>query len=355
MSSRHGEPSNAASEWIDRALKRVAAAPSADPRFDSESVIEAARAEPPEIQIGILLCAVERMPELRAQASGQPAASAWRQGTALYELAVALYTSELPLSEDDIIALLSTARHACKHGFDVAAPVELAHGHACERGLSSALAGALRRYAESMTPAYTRQAQTTKRKAGLVLLLSDESGASSEDWSSRLRAGLGELPKDERRQWEGAILRMALNESAKLPSPWSKRCKRLIAALGPDRVLAFLERCWPAEGAAVVFGTAASHAMKNLVWLLEVLASAPSAYTDQADALVIRLATLEFSKRDRSEKVAVAAALYLAKRPPSIALEPLRRLNEGTRPHAKRRLIAEALERVEAACSRPPR
>src|SRR5688572_1933030 len=86
-------------------------------------------------RVELLKAAVRRMPVLRMQ----PGGTGRQDGTAVYAVAERLYSKKLPLTEDDLCALLTDARHECGHGVDTRPPFDLAREWQRRHGYSPAI------------------------------------------------------------------------------------------------------------------------------------------------------------------------------------------------------------------------
>ncbi len=266
-------------------------------------------------RVGLLRAAVQRMPQLRSEKTGE----AWEEGAKLYELATGLYSSRLELEEADIIGLLQASRHRCGHGSDVAPPVERALKHARRHGLSGELAEAVRDYLGALKGTYSTTAQSVKRKAAFLLVVAEpRTPKERRAWAADIHRALGRLEPSQASTWRRSLLHMGVNDRADMPARWRKHCDALVAELGVGQVLDFLEACWPTESTETIrIETIGSHVLKNFLWLLGVVAEAgPPQPTDRADALARRLVTLRPRPEARAEKIMFGAARYLAGRPP---------------------------------------
>ena len=287
---------------------------------------------PARFRLQVLKEAVALMPKLR-RAKGE--ALSFEKGEALYALVGALYTEDLSHAEEDVCALLRSSRHDCGHGADVTPPLDIAVQWACENGVTDEWLRAVRVFVESLTGLTSIQANTLKKRAGLLLLLDASSDATARCWSERFRAGLGAVPARERQAWQRLVLHMGTAMGTRPPKGFPAEARRFLDEVGAStchqRLQAWLPE--PAEGAAWRLGTAGSYLLKNLVWLLGEMSRT---HAPLADELVARITRLEFTPLDPLKKVAAVTAAYLVRRPPEAAYAALLRVLDWSKAFERR-------------------
>jgi hypothetical protein len=317
-----------------------------------ESVLAQVRAQPQAFQIAILRSCLERLPRYRQQyRPDEYRYPGYAAASVLYGIACALYRRRLPYTEADVCDLLRFSKHGCGHGGDVTPPFDLALAYARRHDVTPTLLAALNVFADGLTGLTSIQARTLQRKARLLLLLDPNPPPGQKPcWSDRFRAGLAALPPEEQRAWRRLVAQINVNDLNAPPRHWPASVEQQVAELGAVTVLARLEEWWPAAkpGAVVPIQTAGSHLLKYFVWLLAALPD-PAA----GDDLVRRLSALDWKPRERADKVMLAAAHYLAARPPDVAWPALQRLAAWSaaapRPAAGAGGAAEAIPEVAAA------
>lgn len=185
--------------------------------------------------------------------------------------------------------------------------------------------GAARSFIAGLKGVTSSKAWHLKRKAAILLLLDlgrpDGKGAQA-CWSDHFRRGLLALSPDELRHWQGLVLAMNASEQRQSPKVWRYTAQKFLNDLGVEHVVSRLSAWWPEAGHCWPIQTGGSHLLKHLVWLLEVV---PEAHPGKpaCDDLVQRLVPLDWKPPEQAVKFRVAAALYLAARPPSVAWKPL--------------------------------
>jgi hypothetical protein len=311
-----------AAAWIDRWL---AAYPFAtQPREAADDLAAAVASLPKKQQVAIHEQAVARLPALRRDTADPHHFS---KGSALYSLACRLYKEKLPRALEDVLSLLRSAKHDCGHGEDVKPPFETAVAWARAHGVSREWLAAVRTYDDALAGLSTVKANDVKTKAAIVLLLDESSPPKAGCGSERFRLGLRAVVPEERLAWERLVLFMGTAMGGKIPKDLEPQAENVVAFLGAEQVVARLDE-WlpdPRRDGACRIDTADSHLLKNLVWLLVVLAR-DTARAALADPLVERLTRVEFAPADRAKKVAFACAVYFEARPPEVAAAPLDRI-----------------------------
>ncbi|NVB78499.1 MAG: hypothetical protein HOV81_08915 [Kofleriaceae bacterium] len=302
--------------WLDAWLASYPWETSAEQA--GQLLIRAATALPTNTRVALHKETVARLPVLRAS-SGDP--HAWHKGSAVYDLACCLYEKQLPYTEQDIVALLTSSKHDCGHGADVKAPFETAVAWARVHGVTPAWLAAVRTFIEGLRGIRSVKANDVKTKSGLVLLLDGESFAS--------------LPPGERAAWERLVLHMSTATGPRMPKGYDVQAGALVAFVGIERVLACLDRWLPRPELPCKLDTAGSHLLRNLVWLLLFMSRDVAAATS-CDELVERLIRVDVVPEQLGKKVAVACAVYFAQRPLAVGRRPLETLLART----------EAMEKV---------
>jgi hypothetical protein len=321
MSAR--ETPDAARAWVDQLL---AAVRTREPSPERVRLMAEATTLPAAMQVGVLRECVQRMPAFRA---GDDRA-AYEAGSALYQVACRLYGRKLPLEESDVCALLLTSRHTCGHGADVAPPLDVARAYMQKHGFSEPVIAASREFIEGLRGVGSSQAQFAKRRAAIMLLADPQETPEAESgWAAHFRAGLRDLPAAERGEWQRLILEMKANDVYLPPAVWQKPAQRLLAALSPQVVLGHIDRWIPLDGhrTSATVRTGGSHLLKHLVWLLDALSTEEEEELLPAcDALIGRLAAVDWTPKDRAAKFMIAAAYSASRRPPEVAWAPLQQL-----------------------------
>jgi hypothetical protein len=263
--------------------------------------------------------AVARLPILRA---GRDDVHAWNKGSAVYELVVTLYKGNVSYREEDIVALLTSSKHACGHGADVNPPFEIAVDWARRHGVTAAWLAALRTFVDGMRGLRSAKANHLKTKGGLILLLERGRKGSSRCHSETFRMDLATLPPAERALWERLVLHMGTAMGSRMPKGYDVPVHALVGSLGVEQVIARLDRWLPRSDDSCRLETAGSHLFRNLVWLLVVMSRDERA-ASSCDDLVGRLARVEVTPAQMSKKLLVACAVYFAQRPVAVGRRPL--------------------------------
>jgi len=260
----------------------------------------------------------------------EPSRLLYQRGTVLYELVCHLYQRKLPYSELDICEILELSRHHCGHGGDVTPPFDILLAHARKHGISAELLGAARSFLAGLKRVKSSKAWHLKRKGAMLLLLDpgrpDGTGASA-CWSDHFRRGLLALPPYELRRWQDLVLTMSVNDLKQMPKVWRHTAQKFVAELAAEHVVSRLTEWWPDASQRNYWPiqTGGSHLLKHFVWLLETLPEAHPA-KPACDELVQRLVLLNWKPPEQAVKFRIAAALYLAARPPTVAWKPLQSL-----------------------------
>lgn len=287
----------------------------------------------PSTRIAILRASVERLPWHRANSDSWKDEN-YKRGAVLYELVCHLYKRNLPYTENDICEILRFSRHGCGHGNDVTPPVDILLAYVRKHGVTVNLIDALRAFLTGLKTVSSAQAWHLKRKAAVILLLdlNDPPGKGAKAcWSDGLRQSLLSLPAAESRRWQDLILRVSVHDQVRMPRAWARTAHQFLAELGTDRVVARLREWFPEPRQGVLFPvqTGGSHLLKHFVWVLE---SIPGEHETkpECDELVRRLAFMDWKPRERAVKFQIAAASYLAARPPAVARVALLHLAANT-------------------------
>lgn len=253
-------------------------------------------------RIGLLLAAVERMPELRA-------ARDERMGALMYQVASMLYRSKLPLGEAELGHLLRAARHDCGHGADTRPPFDLTRRYLRENGYSPTLGAALREFVRNLPNSRAVKVQALRRSAALFAVLdrdlSDVRGAPASWWINEVRRSLTAIEPSERQAWERLVLSITVSEQMAPPSSWRNQVRTVLDNLGPDLVGRRLVEWWPKPPTVSLHGSGAQ-LLKHFIWMLEELPR------PEGEHLVCLLAQLTWTPRPRPFAVLKPAAAYLA-------------------------------------------
>jgi hypothetical protein len=322
-----------AQKWLSAFLKRLDWASIENPSlwgFKSDETGEL----PLKLQIGLLKSCLELMVRLREQRKNEPSTE-WGKdqhvrydiGGVVYGIAIDLFRRPLPFSERDICGILETARHDCGHGGDVTPPFDLALNYAREHDLSVGLLAALRVYVDGLKGLQSIIVQGVKRKAALVFTLDNKRGKQC-CWSQRFRDGVSELPQSQQKKWRAMVLQMDAAEFGRNEKHWKAKVPQFIETFGAKYILVCLSAWWPSPVRAPVcpIETGGSYLLQHFVWLLDVIAQ-QKRYAPRADSLIVQLSKLDWKPRERGQKVVVAAARYLERRPPVVGWSGLQALN----------------------------
>lgn len=307
-----------ASVWLDTL---VAHAPGCS-REQREQLAGEVATLSPQMQVNVLRECVRRMPSLQ---SDDYRSAEYAIGSVLYDITCRLYTRKLPYTEDDICALLESSKHVCGHGTDVTPPLDIAHKHMRKHGFSTHIADAVRRYLFHLRGVGSAKANFAKRRAAIMLVADSRDVAGAESgWTSHFRSLLAAFPEDDRRAWQRFVLAMKANDVYRQPASWQKTSAQLLAALPQsvvvDRVAAWLT--FADDAHLRVMKTGGSHVLKHLVWMLATIANNDE-LRSSCDQLVIRIAQIDWTPKDRSSKFMKAAAYYLSDRAPDVAWSAL--------------------------------
>jgi hypothetical protein len=309
-----------AASWLDAWLSAYpweTSAPQA-----GQLLLRTAMELPTNTRIPLHKEAVARLPLVRARSNDL---HAWHKGTALYDLACGLYQEQLPYTEEDILALLTSSKHDCGHGADVKAPFEAAITWARVHGVTPAWLAAVRTFIEGLQGIRSVKANDLKTNGGLVLLLDSEPGSTSRCHSELFRRDLAALPPAERAAWQRLVLHMSTAMGARTPKGFDIQAAAFIALVGTDRVVECLHRWLPRPDTPCRLETAGSHLLRNLVWLLLVMSRDGAAAT-ACDELVDRVIRADIIPEQLGKKVALACAVYFAQRPLAVGRRPLEAL-----------------------------
>ncbi len=255
-------------------------------------------------RVELLKAAVRRMPVLRMA----PGGTGRRDGTAVYALAGRLYAKRLPLTEDDLCALLTGARHDCGHGVDTRAPFDLARDWQRRHGYSAAIGVAIRVFVANLPKATSIQLREVLRSAAILEVLEREPPARADDtvWAARLRHYLSGLSGAERRSWERIVLAMSASERMEVPRTWLAPAAEEVERLGGAQMLTRLREWWPdpRPDQVVRLERSGGQLLKHLIWLLDLL---PPGGTD----LVVRLVDASYRPIQHPIAVLKPSAAYL--------------------------------------------
>jgi hypothetical protein len=250
--------------------------------------------------------------------------------------------------------LLRESKHDCGHGADVKPPLEIAIQWARQQGVTPALVASVRVFVAGLSGLRSVKAAEAKKKGGLLLLLDTEHPGDPACWSVRFRSALQVMPASERAAWERLVLYMGTALGTKPAKEFPREAEALLAFFGREHALVRLEAWFPDPAEKLVWpiGTAGSHVLKNMVWLV-AFAGADSAFTTRCDALIDRLTKVDFTPRDPAMKVAQATAIYFAARPSEISAAPLERIRvfEATSPKSK--FSTNRIKKIVDAAGRP--
>jgi len=325
-----GHPNAEAHRWLHQNLSEVMAAQEADafPR-DVGPLLTRVERLSPAFRVAVLRASIERLPWYREHSASWRDIN-WSRGTLLYELVSRLYKRKLPYAESDICEILRISRHSCGHGSDVAPPFDILLDHARRNGITAELLDAARDFLVGLKGVTSAKAWHLKRKGAVLLLLDPDQPTRQRAqacWSDRFRQVLLALPPEEMRQWQGLVLEMNVSDQGRMPRSWRRIAEKFLAELGVEHVVARLTECWPGDDdrGGWPVQTGGSHLLKHLVWLLETVPPTHEA-KPTCDQLVRRVARLDWKPPGQAAKFQIAAAFYLAARPPIVAWEPLQRL-----------------------------
>jgi hypothetical protein len=259
------------------------------------------RALPSAEQVRILKAAVDLMPSYRKPDDKVT-------GPLLYEAASLLYSTRLPLTEDDLCELLTSAHHLCGHGADVRPPFDLARDYMRRNGFSPKLAAAINAMVAQLPKSGAVKVGQLRRAADLLSVLTHtpQPVRGQRPWIDTVAEVLADLDADELRVWQRLVIAMSVGERHVMPSTYATIATTVIDELGPTTVLDRLRVCWPDTDRTVSLKRSGAQLLKHFIWLLELLPNRVG------EDLVCEVAEMTWDRQAPPMAVLKPAAAYLS-------------------------------------------
>jgi len=259
---------------------------------------------PAEEQISLLKAAVALMPAYR-----DGTAEDWVTGSLLYAAAVQLFSAKPPVTEADLCAMLTSARHDCGHGTDTQAPLDLVTDYMRRNGFSPRLGEAIAEFVANLPSYHSAQIQLARQRGNLLSVLAPwppPTNGKPQPWIDTVGQRILATGDHERSLWQQLVLTMNFDGRYTLTARWRKVATPFVEQLGADHVLGRLHEFWPEADTRVCLERSGGQLFKYFLWLLWLLPR------EGGEPLARAVATMTWDRRKPPMAVLKPASAYLA-------------------------------------------